>query len=55
MFKRLRILTMLQLSDRLNLKKYKDSTKLATTITIVCVKNKKKRKKPRIILPKVKF
>ncbi len=34
MFRRLRILTLLQLSDRLNLKKYKNSTKLATSITI---------------------
>ena len=34
MFKRIRILTLLQLSDRLNLKKYKNSTKLATSITI---------------------
>lgn len=37
MFRRLRILTLLQLSDRLNLKKYKDSAKLATTITISIV------------------
>ena len=34
MFRRLRILTLLQLSDRLNLKKYKDTTKLVTSITI---------------------
>ena len=37
MFRRLRILTLLQLSDRLNLKKYKNSAKLATTITITIV------------------
>ena len=34
MFKRLRTLTLLQLSDRLNLKKYKNTTKLVTSITI---------------------
>ena len=34
MFKRIRILTLLQLSDRLNLKKYKNTTKLVTSITI---------------------
>jgi hypothetical protein len=34
MFRRLRILTSLQLSDRLNLKKYNNSTKIATSITI---------------------
>ena len=37
MFRRLWILTLLQLSDRLNLKKYKNSTKLATSITISIV------------------
>ena len=34
MFKRLRILTLLQLSDRFNLKKYKNTTKLVTSIAI---------------------
>ena len=34
MFRRLKVLTLLQLSDRLNLKKYSNTTKLATSITI---------------------